>query len=211
MANSGVIIAIKVFFITCLAEKGLYVFTGLEPAPTRAGRSVSSSGLVMRAVNFVDWNATSGFVDLNADELAFVTDKLFPAVSAAVAGINCARKVVDKEDPKMPIGLASSSKGSAVLGEVNDVVNPDFVNIDRTHGTPPSNLYVVRTATRGVNPWRRAPAPPLTTLAANTPATERVSSWVKFIRLFVIDVVLDKTGNKEIATAGITTALAIYR
>jgi len=165
----------------------------------------------MRAVNFVDWNTTSCFADLKADELAFNSEKLFPTVCAAVTGINCAGNVIDEEYPEVAVrAIAGCSKGSAILGEINDVVNPDCFNIDRAHGTPPSNL-VVKAATRGVNPWRRAPVPPLTTLATNAPATERVRGWVKFISLFLIDTTKYKVCAKEMNVAGLTAALAIYR
>jgi len=115
--------------------------------------------------------------------------------------------MINEEYSEMIVAILScSGESSVVLSEVNDVVNPDFINLDRAHVAPPfsgtPNLlklrlspsgdtlpigrlgvpnFVVKAATRGVNPWRRAPAPPFTIAVTEVPATEgSVASWVKF-------------------------------
>ncbi len=96
---------------------------------------------------------------------------------------------VDKEVCGLAITIDASSGEDGAIGVVNDEMHESEITIVFTHGTPPFNL-VVRAVTRGVNPRRKTLAPPLTTLADNSPATEGINGWVKFNGLFVLDVLI---------------------
>ena len=98
--------------------------------------------LVVRSINLVDWNNLSGLADLNADELTVDTDKLFPAIGATIASIDCSCAIVDEEDSKMSATFPRSCKGSVVSREIDDVVNLNVIHLDRAHGTPPSTVFV---------------------------------------------------------------------
>jgi hypothetical protein len=117
--------------------------------PIRGLEEISAPLLlvIVVSVNLVDWDNSSGLADLIADELTVVTDKFLPAVCAPVTGINCSGTVVNEEDPEMAAAaFAGCSESSVVLGEIDDVVNPDFINSDRAHNAPPSTIIVATRA-----------------------------------------------------------------
>ncbi len=194
MPNSG----IRILLIS-LPEMALIGLEEAAPTNTRAG--VKSPTLiilvVVATVDFVDWNTVSRFDNLDTNELAVCANKFLPTIGTTIASIDCSGNIIDEKDPEMAVtAFTGSSESSVVLSEINDVVNTDFINLDRTPGAPPFNYIIVEAATRGVDPLEEGfCATPTIKLAANM---RRVK--FKFIGLFVIDFVKGKT---EIGLAGI--------
>jgi hypothetical protein len=171
----------------------------------------------MRAVNPVNRNLPTRSNDTSKNVIALDAANLFPGIGATVAGINVATGSVNKEDTEMiGVELAGCCESCVVFGEVNNVVNTDLIQFDRTHGAPPLvKVVVVSGAPRGQILLEEATRLPITTLAAATiPATpachnailprkkaalrragtERIANgWVK--NLIVLVILLTKTPN----------------
>lgn len=154
--------------------------------------------LCVRTVEVIDGNAViAGFLNHVKNVCPEAAEELFPAVSAAVTGIDIAGILIDEEDPKMvDVRLSGCGESRVVLGKIHDVVDLDRFSIDRAHSAPPVSPpsivadIVKRAPIRWVSPMevRDLTEPSMTTLAARipTPATDErkaISGWVKVVKL----------------------------
>ena len=139
----------------------------------------------MRAVNPVDGDViVSCFADSVADGLGILSVELFPRVSPAVAGVDIACILVNKEYPHMAVAIvASTSKDSVVVFEENQVVESEFSIVKFNHSAPPVNV-VIRATTGVISPEVLGLlAALINNKAANTKSATvvRTGSWVNNI------------------------------
>jgi hypothetical protein len=143
--------------------------------------------------------------DTSNHSVAITAKQLLPRISPAVAGVNVAGRLVDKEEPNMAVTIfPSSSKDGRIMSKLHNVVKLQNLKLDITHGTPPSVKVVLGVPTE-VSLWRfrAASTAPMTTIAAmiRRPATvaPKICGWVNNLTDIIPEIVAMRAGIRGVS------------